>query len=411
MKIVAKNGWHAKPLEEIATFSSGLWKGKKEPFRMAKVLRNTNFRPHGAISFDDVAEIDVECKQFEKRRLRSGDIILERSGGGPKQPVGRVVLFELDDENYSFSNFTSTIRVIDRSRLDPKFLHQVLNYWHSAGWTEKIQSRSTGIRNLDFKAYKQFLVPLPPMEEQRQIVAILGETFKGLDRVKIHADSYIEDLHHLRQSINKCALAGEYLEDAMLESWQRLALGECFKTSTGTTPSKKNKAYYGNHIPFVKPPDLLGGEISHASDGLSKLGKSVGRVAPKGSVLVSCIGNLGKAGLATTPVAYNQQINAILPNLSLALPEFILLQVLSDTFRQHLETLAGGTTIPIVNKAKFNSIEISIPPLDEQKKIVAILDEAFAGLDLIVAHTEAKLTDLEDLRQSLLQRAFAGELT
>ena len=88
-------------------FYNGLWTGKKPPFRKAKVIRNTNFTKDCKLDLSDVVELDVEIKQLEKRKLEFGDIILEKSGGGPKQPVGRVVLFERNDADFSFSNFTS----------------------------------------------------------------------------------------------------------------------------------------------------------------------------------------------------------------------------------------------------------------------------------------------------------------
>ena len=74
-------------------FLNGLWTGKKPPFQKIGVIRNTNFTNSGIIDYTDVAYLDVEVKAFEKRKLYPGDIIVERSGGGPKQPVGRVVFF------------------------------------------------------------------------------------------------------------------------------------------------------------------------------------------------------------------------------------------------------------------------------------------------------------------------------
>jgi type I restriction enzyme S subunit len=94
-----------------------LWTGKKGPFVTAKVVRNTNIRANGVLSLDDVAEIEVEAKQFKSRQLNFGDIILEKSGGGPKQPVGRAVCFEMHDEDFSFSNFTAAITVADAKTL------------------------------------------------------------------------------------------------------------------------------------------------------------------------------------------------------------------------------------------------------------------------------------------------------
>ena len=92
-------------------FGNGLWKGKKPPFITSLVIRNTNFTKSGKIDYSDVAILDVEQRQFEQRKLVKGDIIIERSGGGPKQPVGRVAFFENEEGNYSYSNFTSRIRV------------------------------------------------------------------------------------------------------------------------------------------------------------------------------------------------------------------------------------------------------------------------------------------------------------
>jgi type I restriction enzyme S subunit len=122
---------------------------------------------------------------------------------------------------------------------------------------------------------------------------------------------------------------------------------------------------------------------------------------------VSCIGNLGKIGLNTVPVAFNQQINAILPNENLAVPEFMFYQVLSCRFKDQLEALASGTTVPIVNKSRFNSIEVVLPPLSEQKRIVGILDEAFDGIAKARATAEANLQNAHALFQSHLQSVFS----
>lgn len=89
-----KKGWQAKKLEDVCEFNNGLWKGEKPPFVTVGVIRNTNFTKDGTLDDSDIAYLEVEAKKFEKRRLAFGDIILEKSGGGPKQPVGRVVLFD-----------------------------------------------------------------------------------------------------------------------------------------------------------------------------------------------------------------------------------------------------------------------------------------------------------------------------
>jgi type I restriction enzyme, S subunit len=189
--------------------------------------------------------------------------------------------------------------------------------------------------------------------------------------------------------------------------WQKITVGEAFTTATGGTPPKIDDSLYGDYIPFVKPPELTDKTIDTAADGLSRAGAEVARTLPANSILISCIGNLGKVGLNTIPVAFNQQINAILPNEQVALPWFMFYQVLGPTFKEKLEEQASGTTVPIVNKSKFNSIPIVLPCIEEQRRIVTLLDEAFADIAIAKANAEKNLQNARELfesqRQLLLQ--------
>ena len=163
--------------------ANGLWKGKKPPYIQAGVIRNTNFTSSGKIDFSDVAVLAVQEKQLKTRTLIPGDIILERSGGGPEQPVGRVVYFEEGSGTWSFSNFTSRIRIRDRSQLEPRFVLYFLLHFYDSGATDSLQRRTTGIRNLDWKAYKESVrVPLWPLTEQRRIVAVLTAVQRAVEQ-------------------------------------------------------------------------------------------------------------------------------------------------------------------------------------------------------------------------------------
>ena len=120
--------WRTVKISDVCEFQSGLWKGKRGPFTNANVIRNTNFRKNGNLSYENIALIEVETKELSKRQLQHGDIILEKSGGGEKTPVGRVCLFEKQDSKipFSLSNFTCFIRVKDPSILNYKYLHKFL---------------------------------------------------------------------------------------------------------------------------------------------------------------------------------------------------------------------------------------------------------------------------------------------
>jgi type I restriction enzyme M protein len=171
-KVRIESKWEEKRLDELVNFQNGLWKGEKGKLTKTKVLRNTNFKlNNGHLSYDDIAEIDVEAKQLENRKLEYGDIILEKSGGSETQAIGRVAIFDKkDNEIYSFSNFCSRIRVIDKKIIHPIYLWTVLNEFYNKGGTIPLQN---GVRllNIDFEGYKSIKIPFPTLSIQQKIVS------------------------------------------------------------------------------------------------------------------------------------------------------------------------------------------------------------------------------------------------
>jgi type I restriction enzyme S subunit len=242
------------------------------------------------------------------------------------------------------------------------------------------------------------------LAEQQRIVGLLDEAFEGLATAKANAEKNLQ---------NARALFESHLQSVFTqrgEGWVEKTLGEVFATATGTTPPKNNAEFYGDFMPLVKPPELCDEAFDSAPDGLSEAGAAVARTLPAKSILVSCIGNLGKIGLNIVPVAFNQQINAILPDESQAIPEFMLFQSLSPVFKSQLESLASGTTVPIVNKSKFNSVRVVLPPLPIQKSVVSQLSSLREETQRLARLYERKLAALEALKKSLLHQAFSGAL-
>jgi type I restriction enzyme, S subunit len=193
-------GWQRQTLADACEFINGLWKGEEPPFVHVGVIRNTNFTKDGKLDDSDIALLDVEAKKFATRRLNYGDVILEKSGGGPKQPVGRVVLFNKSIGDYSFSNFTAAIRVKDPQSLDFHYLHKFLYWFYLSGSTESMQSNSTGIRNLNSDAYKAIEISYPQLPEQQRIVAILDEAFDGIATAKANAEKNLQNARALFES-------------------------------------------------------------------------------------------------------------------------------------------------------------------------------------------------------------------
>ncbi len=195
----------------------------------------------------------------------------------------------------------------------------------------------------------------------------------------------------------------------MREDWVEVKIGEVFDIITGTTPSKRIKDNYGDFIPFVKPPDINNSPINNTSDFLSESGKLKGRILPVNSVLITCIGNLGRVGINEKyEIAFNQQINALKP-LSYIYPKFTFYQAQSLRFRTQLEKLSTSTTVALVNKSRFSSIGFTLPPLPIQRAIVQKIETLFTSLDKGIAGLKTAQQQLKVYRQAVLKKAFEGE--
>ena len=193
------------------------------------------------------------------------------------------------------------------------------------------------------------------------------------------------------------------------ENWVWTRLEIIAEIITGGTPSKKNDAYYGGDFPFVKPADLDQGRyLSLASEYLTEEGKNVSRVIRKGSTSVCCIGTIGKSGYLMFEATTNQQINSIIPFIN---DLYVYYLSCSEYFVQELWKRSSATTISIVNKSKMSEVEIPLPPLAEQQRIVDRIESLFFKLDEAKEKAQNSLDSFEKRKDDILHKAFTGELT
>jgi type I restriction enzyme, S subunit len=191
--------------------------------------------------------------------------------------------------------------------------------------------------------------------------------------------------------------------------WAAAEIGEIARIETGNTPPKGNAALYGREICFFKPGDLdAGGIVTRSEDMVSEAGAAVGRLLPTNSLLITCIGNLGKSALIGSPAICNQQINAVLPTPA-AEPQY--LYYWSRTIGPWLEENASATTVSIINKGRFSKTPITIAPLPEQRRIVAKIDSLSGKSRRARDHLDHIPRLIEKYKQTILTAAFRGELT
>ncbi len=199
------------------------------------------------------------------------------------------------------------------------------------------------------------------------------------------------------------------MEKELPKGWGLSQLKDVGDVVTGNTPPKKNIEHFGGNIPWIKPGDLLDRKIIKFEETLTESGASIARLLPQNSVMVSCIGNLGKIGILDRPATTNQQINSVVFNSSIVNPVFGFYYAL--TLKEWLYENSSATTVSIINKGRFEKAPIPVPPLPEQQRIVDKLDSLFGHLDALKTRLERIPQLIKEFRQKVLTQAVTGKLT
>ena len=195
------------------------------------------------------------------------------------------------------------------------------------------------------------------------------------------------------------------------EGWEWTRLGSLFSTITGSTPSTKDASLYGDEYPFYKPTDLDAGfDVCFSEDTVSEKGYKNGRIVPVYSVLVTCIGaTIGKTGYIRNSGICNQQINAILPN-TFILPEYTYFCMCSEFEQQQIWTNSSATTLPILNKSKFDSLFFPVPPKAQQTRTVERIKELLHFVEIIEQEKRTLQETIKLTKSKILDLAIRGKL-
>src|SRR5699024_10637789 len=182
-------------------------------------------------------------------------------------------------------------------------------------------------------------------------------------------------------------------------------LSELGTIITGNTPSTKVKEYYdSNDIKFIKPNDIPSGTnmyLDQSNNYISEKAREKARLVPMNSVLVTCIGVIGKVSVTKEEVAFNQQINAIVPNEKV-LPEYLALKLKYK--KNSLEQLSNKSIVSNINKTNFSKFEIRIPSIKEQEKFLEVIKRNITIIDKRQQQIEA----LSALKQTLFLNLYSN---
>lgn len=239
-----------------------------------------------------------------------------------------------------------------------------------------------------------------------------GTAKELLEKIKAEKEQLIKE-KKIKKEKPLPEITEEEIPFEIPESWEWVRLGDLGILQTGNTPSKAHSEYFGEFIPFISPGDILNGTIQYDNQGLSEIGIEYGRVIAKNSIMQVCIGgSIGKSAITQQQVTFNQQINAITPYLCDT--KFLYYSMTSDYFYKMIRSKATGTATPIINKTSWSELIVGLPPLQEQKRIVAKIEELMPYIEKYdKAYTKVEALNKkfpEDMQKSILQYAIQGKL-
>ncbi len=355
-----------------------------------------------------------------RRLLKKGDLLLEKSGGGDLQPVGVVVLYH-HDEQAVCSNFVARMPLADG------YNSHFINFLHFTLYAYRINVRSikqtTGIQNLDGKAYLSEPVAFPPAEEQAAIVRFLDWTNARLERAIRAKRKVIALLTEQKQAIIHRAVTRGLDPSVPLKPsgipwlgdipkhWEVRKLRSLFRTQgSGTTPS--GDRYYGGLINWVMSGDLNDSVVRVTRRTVHEqalTAYSTLKLYPANSLVVAMYGaTIGKTGILAGNACTNQACCV----LAHALPDVnaSLFQLVLQTAKPHLLREAYGGGQPNINAEVVRSLRVPFPSLKEQNSILAHVDEATSKLTTTISRLEREIELLREYRTRLIADVVTGKL-
>jgi type I restriction enzyme S subunit len=302
-----------------------------------------------------------------------------------------VIIFDKEEGDLSFSNFTSVIRISNKNTVDFNYLHRFLFFSYVSGATETMQSHSTGIRNLKFDDYKAIKVPLPPLQEQQTIVAILDEAFAAIAQAKANAEQNLQNAKELFESYLQSVFENKG------EGWEEKTLNQISENlDSKRVPITKNVRKEGS-IPYYG----ASGVVDYVADFL--FDEDLLCISEDGANLLARTYSIAFSISGKTWVNNHAHVLRFESMISQKFVELYLNSIKLDDY-------VSGMAQPKLNQTMLNKIKIPYPPLKEQQIIVQKLDALSTETKQLEVIYQQKINDLDELKKSILQKAFAGEL-
>lgn len=397
--------WLSKPIGALlrAQFPGEWGADPNAPGELARVFRGADFVASGRLERSGGALRSIAPAKLKKLELTPGDILLEKSGGSPDQPVGRVSYFEGANSRAVASNFLQTLRPADE--VDSKFLFYLLQHEYARGRVLPFQQQTTGIINFRLKDYLKERVKVPASrDEQRRIANLLSAVDEQIESVEATLEKKRKTLEAIRSSL----IDNHSTKSPIPADWEG-ALGARVKFKGGNGFPEWMQGQVSGDLPFYKVSDMNtpGNEISlsvannYVSAGDAR--KYGWTVISANSVVFAKVG----AALLSNRRRLLSGDSLIDNNMMAATPgEGVRLDYLYWLLRGiDFRIFVQDGAVPSVNQGQLSSLRISLPSLDNQERAARLLDEVEADISLELG----VLSKLRQLKSGLSRDLLLGD--
>lgn len=357
---------------------------------------------NGGFIKDKFAFITEEGHEALKRsQLKEHDILFSIAGA-----LGRTACVTKSILPANTNQALAIIRLKDNVDLNHNYL---IKYLVSAVIVEEIEKLKGGVaqQNLSLGQLKAIEIPIPPLPEQERIVAKLDAAFAAIDQAKANVEQNLQNAKELFQSkLNE-------VFSQRGDGWQNKRLIEVnrFIDYRGKTPKKTTSG-----IPLITAKNVKMGYLNEdpkeyidESDYDAWMTRGIPR---SGDVLFTTEAPLANVALLKTEekIALAQRIITLCPNRSVLTGEYLTYCLQSKVVQDSILEKGTGATVTGIKSKLLKEILIPIPSLETQARIVKVLDSFIEGVNQLQTHYTQKLAELEELKKSLLERAFRGEI-
>lgn len=377
------------------------------------VLRSTNFTSSGIIDYSNLAYRNIEERKRLAKGLKLGDIVLEKSGGSPTQPVGRVVYFDRNDP-FLFSNFTQ--KLTPKLSCDSKFLFYKLYFEYQNGTVLKFQQQTTGIINFQLAEYLRFKSIFPPLAEQQKIATILTSVDNVIEKTRAQIDKLKDLKTGMMQELFTKGIGHTEFKDSPVGripiSWKAMPLGTVCELEVGY--AFKSEWFSDSGVRLLRGDNVGYGiptweRIQYLAE---EQAKSYSRyLLDVDDVVIGMDRTFTQSGAKITKIRSSDVPALLVQRVGKFVPEkytmkFLWQLVRSSAFIEGLKAQEKGMDIPHLSKNEILSCVVVLPPFKEQEEIADILE----AQDILIECEREKLAALEEMKRALMQDLLLGEV-